>query len=157
MEIEMSWEVMNEETKPCPCGKGTVTYIFEMDDWNRTRSSSKIKCPTCEARAVELSRLSIEREQKRERLLAKAIKTAEARYLARWLALFENKSKKEAWLTYTGGNGYPALGTFYKHVKDEGVAQYLRRSFSHDFRRALKQMKIKDDDIETLLAAREKL
>jgi hypothetical protein len=35
----MGWEVMRTETSPCECGESTQTFTFEMDDWNRTRSS----------------------------------------------------------------------------------------------------------------------
>lgn len=151
----MSWEEMSVETKPCPCGKGTITYRMEMDDWNRVRHGQTIHCPKCKADADEKHRAEFERERKREKLLAKAVQVAEKRYLDRWLKLYENKSKKAAWLLYTGGSGYPALGTFYQHVKEEGVEQYLRRSFSYDFQKALLRMEIKDGEIESLLAARD--
>jgi hypothetical protein len=154
----MSWEQMSADTKPCPCGKGTITYYIDMDDWNRFRHYKKIDCPKCKAEADEKHRLEGEREKKRESLLAKAVQIAEKRYLARWLAMYEGKNKKAAWQLYTGGSGYPALGTFYKHVKFDGtVEQYLRRSFSHDFQKALKQMKVKDREIDELLSAREKI
>lgn len=154
----MSWEQMSADTKPCPCGKGTITYYMDMDDWNRTRHYKTIDCAKCKAEADEKHRLEVERERKRESLLTRAVKIAEKRYLARWLAMYEGKNKKAAWLLYTGGSGYPALGTFYKHVKFDGsVEQYLRRSFSHDFQKVLKQMKVKDREIDELLAAREKI
>jgi hypothetical protein len=156
-EVVMSWEEMSAETKICPCGKGTITYCMEMDDWNRIRHHKKINCPKCKAQADEKIRLEIERDQNREMLLAKALRIAEERYLARWLGMYANKSKKAVWMLYTGGSGYPALGTFYKHVQDEGIEQYLRRNFSHDFQKALKQMKVKDGDIQELLAARERI
>jgi hypothetical protein len=119
-------------------------------DWNRTRLRETINCPTCKAAADEKSCKEAERHRKREALLSKAFKIAEERYLARWLAIFANKSKKEAWLLYTGGSGYPALGTFYKHVKEEGVDHYLRWSFSSDFRSALHKMNVVDKDIQEL-------
>lgn len=153
----MSWEQMSAEKKPCPCGKGTVTYYMDMDDWNRVRHYKSIECPTCKADAEEKSRQEMAREQERRKLLSEATKLAEERYLARWLAMYAGKNKKSAWLLYTGGSGYPALGTFYKHVKDEGMERYLRRSFSHDFQRALEKMNVKDRDIQSLLKAIEKI
>jgi len=154
----MSWERMSEETRACPCGKGTVTYVMDMDDWNRTRHYQSINCPTCKAEADRKERLEAEREAKREDLLSRALQIAQKRYLARWLDLFAGMSKKAAWQLYTGGEGYPALGTFYKHVKDDGgIERYLRRSFAHDFQRALKQMNVKDADTQKLLTEREKL
>jgi hypothetical protein len=154
----MSWEQMSEETKACPCGKGTITYFMDMDDWNRSRHSRRIDCPTCKAEADKKERLEAEREEKREALLAKALKIAQERYLVRWLTLYAGMNKKAARRLYTGGSGYPALGTFYKHVKyDGGVEQYLRRSFPHDFQKALEQMNVKDADIQELLAARESI
>lgn len=152
----MSWEQMSAETKPCRCGKGTITYYMDMDDWNRTRHYKSIACAECKAVAEEKDRLEIEREKKRESLLARAVQIAKERYLARWLSMYAGKTKKAAWRLCTGGSGYPALGTFYKHVKFDGtVEQYLCRSFSHDFQKALKQMKINDGEIRDLLAARE--
>lgn len=151
----MSWEQMRSDTRPCPCGKGTITYCMDMDDWNRFRHYQIIDCAKCQAEADKRQRLESERERRRESLLAKAVQIAERRYLVRWLAMYEGKNKKAAWLIYTGGAGYPALGTFYRHVKfDGGVEQYLRRSFSHDFQKALAKMKVKDTEIEELLAER---
>jgi hypothetical protein len=158
MEAAMSWEQMWTETKACPCGKGTISYSMDSDDWNRSRHYQAIHCPQCKAEADEKSRREKEQRETREALLAKALKIAQKRYLAPWLALYADLNKKAAWQLYTGGSGYPALGTFYKHIKfDGGIEQYLRRSFSHDFQRALKQMNIKDGEIEQLLTARAKI
>jgi hypothetical protein len=63
--------------------------------------------------------------------------------------------KKAAWPRYTGGSGYPALGTFYKHVKDAGgVNAYMRRCFESDIEEALRKLPIEDNEIEELLSQR---
>lgn len=153
----MSWEEMGSETKPCPCGKGTVTYRWEMDDWNRTRGSTTIDCPKCKAEADAREAAAMQREREREELLSKARRLGEERYLERWLALFKNKNKKEAWLIYTGGDGYPALGTFYTHVRDEGIEKYLTQHFSYDLDKVLRKLRVDDQEITALLKAAEKL
>lgn len=153
----MSWEEMSCETRPCACGKGTVTYRSEMDDWNRIRSSTSINCPICRAEADAKEKASMVRERKREELLAKAHRLAERRYLEQWLAMFRGKTKKDAWLVYTGGRGYPALGTFYNHVRDDGVETYLRQHFQYDLETAMKKLCVKDSEIETLLRSADEL
>jgi hypothetical protein len=154
----MSWEEMGSETRPCPCGKGTVTYRWEMDDWNRTRNDRTINCAKCQADAEAEERAAIEREQERAALLSKAGALASGRYLETWLSLFVGKSKKKAWLIYTGGRGYPALGTFYKHVRDfDGVEKYLRWSFEHDIDKVLRTLGVDDSEVTGMLRDAEKM
>lgn len=147
----MSWEKMVPEEKPCSCGKGTITYITEMDDWNRIRTSREINCPVCS----ENERIRLEeqkaKEQKRVNLYINARNLAESRYLDKWLNMYEGLNKKDAWQLLTGGDGYPAIGTFYKHVKEEGVNKYLQRHFRDHFEEALRIMEVKDREIENML------
>lgn len=153
----MSWEEMVPDIRPCWCGNGTITYVTEMDDWNRVRHHTRIECEVCKTKAEENARLKQQRHQERENLLARAKLIAEDRYLNGWLAMFAGLNKRETWLLLTDGSGYPALGTFYKHVKEEGVSQYLSRNFSHDFQKALAKMGVKDNEVQDLLAARERI
>ena len=92
----MSWEIMRTETGPCECGEGTETFTSEMDDWNRTRSSTEIQCPKCR----EKKQRQIEAEQacdkKRDDLLQRAQQLMTERYLPKWLALFAGMTKKAA-------------------------------------------------------------
>lgn len=153
----MSWEVMRSDTEACACGKGTVTHIMEMDDWNRTRSSIEIHCPECRAKAELAAAAKAEREAKNEDLYNAALQLAKQRYLDRWLALYSTLPKKKAWQRYTGGNGYPALGTFYQHVRHAGsVTEYMRQCFEGDFEDALRKMAVEDKDIDKLLSQRSK-
>ena len=89
----MSWEVMRSETAPCECCAGTVTYTFEMDDWNRTRNGREIHCGTCQ----EKDRLRVEAEHarqiKRDSLLEEARRIATERYLELWLKSYASLSK----------------------------------------------------------------
>jgi hypothetical protein len=154
----MSWEEMGCETRPCPCGKGTVTYRWEMDDWNRTRGGKTINCPKCQADAEAEERAAMERERERAALLSRAGELARERYLESWLSPYSGKSKKDPWLIYTGGRGYPALGTFYKHVRDfEGVEKYLRWSFEHDIDKILRTPRVDDPEVTGMLRAAEKM
>jgi hypothetical protein len=153
----MSWEEMSCETCPCHCGKGTITYRSEMDDWNRVRSSETINCTVCQAKADAEAAAAEAREREREKLLAKAHRLGRERYQQPWLALFENKTKKEAWMIHTGGRGYPALGTFYNHVRGDGVEKYLRQHFEYDLERVLRVLRANDAEIKDLLERAEKL
>jgi hypothetical protein len=54
---------------------GTETSTFEMDDWNRTRSSTEIHCPQCrEKRQRELD-AEYASERRRDELLERAAAT----------------------------------------------------------------------------------
>ena len=151
----MSWEVMRSETAPCECCAGTVTYTFEMDDWNRTRNGREIHCGTCQ----EKDRLRVEAEHARQitrdSLLEEARRIATERYLERWLKSYASLSKKAIWKRYIGGSGYPALGTFYTHVRHSGsVSKYLESCFRNEFEAILKKLEIRDADVNRLLAER---
>jgi|SRR5215831_10863702 len=151
----MSWEVMKSETTKCHCGKGIMTYTMEMDDWNRTRSSTEIHCPDCRARAALEAKERAQRAAGNEALYDQARNLATDRYMPKWLDLYAGLTKKAAWQRYTGGCGYPALGTFYKHVKHAGgVTTYMRSCFESDFEEALQKMSIEGKEINKLLSAR---
>jgi hypothetical protein len=116
----MSWEIMRSETKQCQCGKGAIIQILEMDDWNGTRSTTEIHCPDSSQKGDEKAEARRQRESANEALYKNAKKLATDRYLTNWLALYSGVASKAAWQLYTGGSDYPALGTFYKHVKHAG-------------------------------------
>jgi len=97
----------------------------------------------CEA--CDLSRKAI--RQRRAELKEQVSKLAQSRHLEGWLSLFEGQSKKHVWYRLTGGRGYPSLGTFYKHVKDEGLQRYLSRVFYHDIEGAFSLLGVRDEDI----------
>ena len=47
----MSWEVIDERTQPCPCGKGSISMPVYGDDWNRIEHGTvKIQCEQCSAK-----------------------------------------------------------------------------------------------------------
>jgi hypothetical protein len=153
----MSWEVMGSQTTECHCGKGTMTHVMEMDDWNRTRSSTEIHCPDCSEKAAREAEERRQEEARNDALYSKAKRLATDRYLRKWLDLYSGLTAKAAWQRYTGGSGYPALGTFYKHVKHAGgVAEYMRRCFVTDIEDALRKMSIEDKEIDELLSQRSK-
>lgn len=153
----MSWEEMVPETKPCWCGKGTITYVTEMDDWNRVRHYTRFNCSACKETAEREAQEREKKERERELLLAQAKSLASERYAEAWLTRFKKLNKRQAWQLLTGGSDYPTLGTFYKHVKSEGLEKYLHRTFLHDFSKALTQMGIEDNEIKMLLELRERI
>ena len=142
---------MTSVVKPCWCGKGTITYITEMDDWNRTRSHKEINCPICKNQDRIKTEEKIAKEKKIKSLHTKARDIAVSRYLQQWLSMFSTLNKKEAWQLYTNETGYPSLGTFYKHVKEEGLLPYMERNFKSDFQDILGKMGIQDSEIKELL------
>lgn len=154
----MSWEVMSSETVVCRCGKGTVTHVMEMDDWNRVRNHTDIHCPDCRRKAAREADAERRTEAKKEQLYEQAKQLAIKRYMRQWLDGYVGLTSKAAWERYTGGSGYPALGTFYKHVKDAGgVADYMRWRFEGDIEDALKKMAVRDQEILDLLKERKSL
>ena len=169
----MSWEEMSRDRNPCPCGQGTYSIINEMDDWNRSRSRWQMDCPKCKTEYQLYSRggydssrlptthyLWVKKEQllKHKKLIEqskksydRAIVLAFNRYFETWIQFFKNKNKKEIWSTLTNkGETYPALGTFYKHLKDDGTERYLKRFFENENNRALQVLGIIDNEILTL-------
>jgi hypothetical protein len=154
----MSWEVMQTTTGPCACGAGTETYTLEIDDWNRTRSATEIHCPVCRERREQELATDRKREEHRDWLLQRAQELATERYRAAWLALFAGMTKKAVWQRYTGGTGYPTLGTFYQHVKHAaGLSQHLEWCLRNDLERCLKVLGIEDAEIKALLKERTQL
>ena len=153
----MSWEEMGTDIEPCWCGKGTIKYITEMDDWNRVRTSREINCPECMEKERIRNAEESARENRRIELYHQAKQVAESRYLEQWLGMYEGLNKKEAWELFTGGSGYPSLGTFYKHVKESGVISYMRWYFSNRFENSLKAMGINDSEIVDLLNERDRI
>lgn len=149
----MSWEEMTRKTKPCRCGNGTVSYISEMDDWNRFREKTIINCERCREEATQTKRLNEEKAQLRRELLNKACRLAEEKYSHIWLEKFSGLNKKQAWEYLTNENGYPSLGTFYKHTKEMGgLESYLKWCFRKDFETNLKVLNISDPEIEKIIS-----
>src|SRR5262245_4745909 len=126
----MGYETMWEDTDPCRCGRGTIVSRFEMDDWNRTRRTWQTRCPVCFEEDRTRRQAEQRAEEQRDQYFQQARVLAENRYMQTWLDRFTGISAKVAWLLYTGGSGYPCLGTFYKHAKwHGGVIEYMRWRF----------------------------
>jgi hypothetical protein len=156
--LKMSWEVMQTRTSTCDCGAGTETYTFELDDWNRTRSSTEIHCLVCHEKSEEKLEGDLKRQERREWLLQRSQQLASERYSAQWIDLFAGMTKKAAWLRYTGGLGYPTLGTFYQHVNDAGgLNEHLTWCLINDLERSLRILNLEDLEIKELLGEREQL
>jgi len=169
----MSWEQVSNIKKACPCECGTYSIITEMDDWNRTRSNWEMNCARCAVeyvlfeqqaydsgipyaakRWVRASSYSQYRQlnAEAEELAQRAAGLAKERYLDRWLAFFDGKPKKVIWQILTDdGSRYPALGTFYRHVRGEGTEAYLDRWFRNNTATALSLLAVTDAEIENAM------
>jgi SEC-C motif len=135
----------------CPCGSGRK---YKKCHWNR---ESAAPIPYHES-AKELLRLRVGEQKCLHPMLGKAQELATERYRAAWLALFAGMTKKAAWQRYTGGTGYPTLGTFYRHVKHAaGLSQHLEWCLRNDLERSLKVLGIEDAEIKALLKERTQL
>jgi hypothetical protein len=176
----MSFEEMGSTKHPCPCGKGTYTYTWSMDDWNRTESEKVMNCKECKKNYVldeydssekgisSTSTRWIRRDisEKAEALIVEAEclqdeakKLASKLYLEKWMDHFkEIGDKKGIWAELTGnGKRYPSLGTFYKHLKNQTVDSYLKNTFESaserlsDFVHIQKILNVKDTKVVALL------
>jgi hypothetical protein len=77
-----------------------------------------------------------------------------ARYGALWLALFADKSKKDAWLVL-GGHTWrnPSLATFYKHAAQySSFEEYLLYRLVSDIPTALKRLGVPSQEIDAEMA-----
>lgn len=149
--------MISVDVGPCACGAGTIETTVELDDWNRIRRSTAFLCPKCK---TEYEKLLREREvisRERARLLDLAQSLAIERYFTKWRDTVDGRSKKDVWKRCTGGNGYPSLGTFYKHVEDEGLENWLQRWFKNNLATALEQIGVYDEEVLDLLIRRERI
>lgn len=151
----MSWDEIQRYDYPCKCGKGTITYVSEMDDWNRSRSHEIINCPECaaEARATATAKAKAEQEA-RDRLkeLASEIKRDfEERYIEQWITLFAAvRNKKQAWeLAKEIGLENRSLNSFYDFNKGSSIADYvLRLARPYNMDKIIEILEIDDDDFK---------
>lgn len=151
----MSWETMSSETKPCNCGRGTVTYERQMDDWNRVRKLRTINCDICSEAEGKRHDKARKAKEQFDHLTLEAFCLAEQRYFPKWVDQYSGKSKKEIWRHLIGDGTYPTLPTFYKHVGDcGGLSNYLASYFRTHFDKILARMDIDDDEVKTLLLQR---
>jgi hypothetical protein len=153
----MSWEEFPPEIKPCWCGKSTITYIMEMDGWNRTRTSRIINCQECLEKDLFEEQEKSRKKELREKLHNKAKNLAADRYLDAWIEKFEGLNKKQAWEALSNKSGYPSLGTFYKHTKDEGMLKYIKRQFEQDFEACLEKLGLSDENITSIINERDNI
>ena len=150
----MSWEKFPPEIKHCWCGNSTITYMMEMDDWNRTRTSRVINCQECQEKYLSEEQEKNRKKELREKLHNKAKSLAADRYLDAWIEKFAGLNKKQAWGLLSTKSGYPSLGTFYKHTKDEGMEKYIKRQFEQDFEACLEKLGINDESITNIINER---
>ena len=170
----MSWEEMSCRPYPCPCGTGEYNIVTEMDDWNTVRANWVMICPNCKTNYVlwsyevidsgmsdtrhfwvkkEIAQQYNELTDDAERKIETARSLMQQRYMAQWQQHFLGKNKKAIWSVLTNqGLEYPALGTFYNHVKADGLDAYLERYFFTNIERVLHILGAKDKEVGLLLA-----
>lgn len=152
----MSWEEMQRYDYPCKCGKGTITYVSEMDDWNRSRSHEIINCPDCaeKARAAAIAKAKVEKEaqDRLKELVAEIKKDFAEKYMEQWLTFFAAvRNKKQAWeLAKEIGVESGSLGSFYDFNKGSSIRDYvLRLSRPYNMKKVIAALEIDDADFSS--------
>lgn len=123
----MSYEIMMDEIQECDCGRGTQRYVFEMDDWNRTRSHTEVFCNFCnEQTRIKTDIRSVQVNRERE-LTEYAYDYFMNNYYAMWYDFVNKyKTKKDRYVylksmdlltLYIGVNEQDAF--IRKHKKDD--------------------------------------
>ena len=151
----MSWEDDRSETRPCPCGSDNFTVTFRSNDWGQHEECWSMHCPKCAethrvysyvimdrkgmagTRYVWVPRHDIAELHALQESIGKRNDDLTAylkKYYGRkWVAHFSGVPKKQVWTELTeNGRHYPQLSTFYKHVRQSGIAYVLERYFCYD-------------------------
>lgn len=131
----MGWDETSRGTYPCNCGKGTYTFIIEMDDWNRYREHRTMNCPVCAEKEKREENNKIE-ESKLLFKLAEEIRVYfSKKYMDQLFTYFSTaKNKKQTWeLAKEIGIERSSISSFYKHFKNiekyiEDLANYQNMS-----------------------------
>lgn len=143
----MSWEDSPPTYYRCPCGLGTYSIIHRGDDWGRFDERWEMQCSTCAAEygiyvtssnrkgmwvthhawVPRKALAEVEQEKKRNEACKRAVADyMQSRTRHSWLTHFGGRKKAEIWSEITqDGAEYPALQTFYKHVRDSSLEQVL--------------------------------
>lgn len=128
-----------------------------MDDWNRTRTSRTINCRECLEKYLTEETEKSRKNKLREKLHIKAKKLATDRYLDAWNEKFKGLNKKQIWEALSNKSGYPSLGTFYKHTREEGMPNYIKRQFEQNFEDCLEKLGISDESIVNIIKERDNI
>jgi len=154
----MGWEEIGWMDASCPCGRGVVMTVREMDESNRIRKRSYMFCDACDELAREKwddDRKRSENEKKkvldlRERILSHF----DLRYLRDWQAHFAlSPSKKAVWeILHQNGVFSRGLTTFYGDLREEPLPCFLRNIATvSNIGKILCLLEIQDEELEQLL------
>ncbi|MEP1032482.1 hypothetical protein [Ekhidna sp.] len=168
----MSWEIISEKKKTCPCKSGFYTVTLKLDDWNRMEEFWNMNCSHCEDDYIlhhdfvtssglnEKRYFWIKKSQwlKFENLKSEAkkfrdlsVEIARREYQELWNQYFFKKKKKFIWKALTNnGSVYPSLSTFYTHIKEWGIEQYLSDFFKNYNSLALQILNVENKEISSL-------
>jgi hypothetical protein len=167
----MSWDVVTDDKRTCPCGSGHYRVVVRSDGWGRSEQNWSMECPECEknyALAVRHdidSGMSVARfcwvplalsqevsalEGDARRQIEEVEMVARERYSEKWHRHFEGVAKKAIWTQLTdSGKEYPSLSTFYTHIREfGGLNAVLDRYFGLEYLpRMLRILGVMDDDL----------
>ena len=115
----MSWEEMNVKQNKCPCGSGTYTITYLIDDWNRSDEHWEMNCKICKQKYQLYTYYYIESgmtcdahlwvsrklykkmknvEEHLKRTINETVDLAHSRYMDKWRSYFDGvKTKKEGY------------------------------------------------------------
>jgi hypothetical protein len=148
----MSWDEIGKNETNCPCGKGKYVVTLEADDWNRMRTQTEIQCSACRKKNKQAICMIRSHQTHEHKLRKTAAREAKKRFFPVFKARFAGNSKREIWEQLFKAYNYPALGTFYSHIRSDGsVDAYLEKHFLRNLDDFFPAM-FMDPVIESLLA-----
>lgn len=145
----MGLEVISREEISCMCDEGTIEIVILIGDWpGQSEKRRQLKCSKCH----EQDKKRKEAQRVAKELTAKAKAIAIDKYSRLWIERFNGHNLKQIREPIKNNYGYPALGTFYKHVKEDGGRdEYLQKAFADKPFERTKELGIKDHQVEELL------
>jgi hypothetical protein len=150
--MQMSWELMSTNKKPCPCGKGFIVEENFMDDWNRTKEEHYFECDECKKKNDDLIVLVIEKDKREKMLNDEIVSYFNEHYIDQWIAYFnDKKSIKTVWKTiYNMGIESGSLSSFYSHKRFSPL--YFQNLVQiQNISKIMQVLNIKDEIIERKL------
>lgn len=150
----MSWDVMKDYEKPCPCGKGKVHIVEEMDDWNRIRESEEIICDECQKELIKNKQSEENEYRKYNKLSNDVIVYFKENYLTELMKCFEQaKSKKNIWeIMNKVGIERRTLQSFYYHNKNFNKQKYIEKIISiRNISKLMNLLNINDEKLNQML------
>ena len=128
----MQWEVLEQMEKPCPCGRGVIQTVQEINEMKKTREHTYLHCEYCTEDARERFRVAQKEEQqillRLQVLRMELFSYFDSRYMEHWIEHFAFcPTKKAVWeILREHKIIQKSLTAFYEEVKNKSMASYLR-------------------------------